>query len=95
MGSRRFGQWKKLQYQVWWKGYSTAHNSWELAEGVHAPKLMKDFKEWQKDKSRAMSNELLLSSLTLITINTIIVSQSSFVNNLETALIEEVALQVM
>src|SRR6266566_9536378 len=66
VGSRRFGRWKKLQYQVQWKGYSTAHNSWEPAEGIHAPRLIREFKKQQKDKRRTMSDEPLLSSPTLI-----------------------------
>ncbi len=40
VGSRRFRCWKKLQYQVRWKDYPAAHNSWELAEGIHAPELI-------------------------------------------------------
>ncbi len=43
VGSRKFGHWKKLQYQVQWKGYSTAHNFWEPVEGIHAPELIQDF----------------------------------------------------
>ena len=42
-----------------------------------------------------MSNESLLSSPTLITINSIMVSQSSSVNDLSTALVENATLQVM
>jgi hypothetical protein len=32
-----------LQYLIKWKEYSTAENSWELAEDVHAPELLKEF----------------------------------------------------
>ncbi len=42
-----------------------------------------------------MSNEPIPSSLTLIAINSIMVSRSSLVNDLGTALIENAALQVM
>ena len=43
LGSRRHGQKKTLEYFVKWKGYSTAHNSWEPANNVHAPELLKEF----------------------------------------------------
>ena len=44
VGSRRFGCWKKLQYQVRWKGYSAAYNSWEPAEGIHTPTLIQELR---------------------------------------------------
>jgi Chromo (CHRromatin Organisation MOdifier) domain len=31
-----------LQYLIKWKEYSTAENSWELVEDVHAPELLKE-----------------------------------------------------
>ena len=34
---------KALQYLLQWKGYSQAHNSWELANQVYAPELVKEF----------------------------------------------------
>ena len=40
---RHFGCTKTLQYQVQWKGYSLAHNSWEPATNVHAPDLVKQY----------------------------------------------------
>src|SRR6266699_5075660 len=95
MGLRRFGHWKKLQYQVQWKGYSAAYNSWEPAEGIHAPILIREFEKQQKDKRRTMSDKPLPSSPTLLAINSIMVSQSSSVNDLSTALVENAALQVM
>ena len=39
MGHHFFGQGCKLQYLVWWKGYSAADNMWEPEEQVFAPKL--------------------------------------------------------
>jgi hypothetical protein len=38
-----YGQWKKRQYLIKWKGYADAHNSWEPAENVNAPELVKEF----------------------------------------------------
>jgi hypothetical protein len=43
MNSRCHGREKKLQFLVHWKGYSVAHDSWEDATDVHAPKLVKEY----------------------------------------------------
>jgi Chromo (CHRromatin Organisation MOdifier) domain len=43
LASRCFRQGKKLQYLLKWKGYSVAHNSWEPADNVSAPELLRDF----------------------------------------------------
>ena len=50
LDSWRFRHKKLLQYQVWWKGYSQAHNSWELANNIFAPDLIK---KYYKDKGKA------------------------------------------
>jgi hypothetical protein len=39
-----FGQWKKKQYLVRWKGYSPAHDSWVNAEDLHAKDLISEYK---------------------------------------------------
>ena len=44
LGERTFGRWKKKQFLIKWKGYSTAHNSWELEENVKAPELVKEYR---------------------------------------------------
>jgi len=95
MGSRHYGRWKKLQYLVRWEGYSAAHNSWEPAEGIRTPNLIRDFERQQKDKRGTMSSESLPSSPTLIAINSIMVSRSSSTNDLGTALVEKAALNIM
>jgi hypothetical protein len=43
IGMRHFGHDKKLQYRVWWKRYSKAHDTWEPTENIHAPDLMSAF----------------------------------------------------
>ena len=43
INSRRFGRHKKLQYLLRWKGYSEAHDSWEDADQVYAPELIKEY----------------------------------------------------
>ena len=44
LGERTFGWWKKKQFLVKWKGYSTTHNSWEPKENVKAPELVKEYR---------------------------------------------------
>jgi len=39
-----FGQWKKKQYLIRWKGYSPAHNSWINAKDLHAEDLILEYK---------------------------------------------------
>jgi hypothetical protein len=41
--TRRSGRNKVLQYLVRWKGYSSAHDSWEPADQVHAPELVEAY----------------------------------------------------
>jgi len=38
-----FEQNKKLQYLLKWKGYSESDNTWEPAEQLHAPQLLKEY----------------------------------------------------
>jgi hypothetical protein len=53
VGSRRIGKRKSLQYKIHWKGYSSAHDSWEPAAQVYAPELIKRF---QKTRSSHQNN---------------------------------------
>ena len=43
MNSKCHGQKKKLQFLIWWKGYSPMHNSWKDATGVRAPALVEEY----------------------------------------------------
>ena len=43
IGSRRTRKNKRLQYRIRWKGYSAAHDSWEPANQIHAPELIKEY----------------------------------------------------
>ena len=40
---RTFGQWKKKQYLVRWKGYPPSHDEWVASEDLHAPDLLAEF----------------------------------------------------
>ena len=44
---RLFGQNKKVQYKVRWKGYVPAHDSWEPEENIHAPDIIQAFETQQ------------------------------------------------
>ena len=52
LGERTFGRWKKKQFLVKWKGYSTAHNSWEPKENVKAPELVKEYRSSRGTQAR-------------------------------------------
>jgi hypothetical protein len=50
---RHFRQNKKLQYKVRWKGYSEAHDSWELVDNIHAPELLEQYHRETRTAIRA------------------------------------------
>src|SRR6266446_5503855 len=52
---RRFGRSKRLQYLIKWKGYPESDNSWEPADQVHAPDLIKQYHSAVKDQSANFS----------------------------------------
>ena len=43
LNSRHHGRTKKLQFLIRWKGYSAVHDSWEVADGVHALELIEEY----------------------------------------------------
>ncbi len=52
---RQFGQSKKLQYLIKWKGYPESNNTWEPADQVHAPLIVKHYQSAAKHQSAAKS----------------------------------------
>src|SRR6266436_3343740 len=48
---RMFERSKSLQYLVKWRGYPKSDNSWEPADQVHAPDLVKRYRPAAKDQS--------------------------------------------
>src|SRR6266436_7734072 len=46
-----FGRSKCLQYLIKWKGYPESDNSWEPADQVHAPDLVKHYRSAAKNQS--------------------------------------------
>src|SRR6266478_10200946 len=52
---RMFGRSKSRQYLIKWKGYPESDNSWEPADHVHAPDLLKHYHSAAKDQSAVRS----------------------------------------
>src|SRR6266436_4485148 len=48
---RTFGRSRCLQYLIKWKGYPESDNSWEPADQVHAPDLVKHYQSAAKNQS--------------------------------------------
>jgi Chromo (CHRromatin Organisation MOdifier) domain len=70
-----------LQYLLRWKGYSCAHDSWQDATEVHAPKLIREYYARKKNAVRAINikgDEQLLTKAPLsLSINRISMSNGS------------------
>jgi Chromo (CHRromatin Organisation MOdifier) domain len=79
--SRRWGRAQKLQYLLRWKGYSCAHDSWQDATKVHAPKLLKEYYARKKNAIRAISikgdGQLSTDASPSLSINRITMSNGS------------------
>src|SRR6266404_4005387 len=50
---RQFGRSKRLQYLIKWKGYPESDNTWEPADQVHAPELIKHYQSAGTHQSSA------------------------------------------
>src|SRR6266478_5523037 len=48
---RQFGRSKRLQYLIKWKGYPESDNTWEPADQVHAPELIKHYQSARAHQS--------------------------------------------
>jgi Chromo (CHRromatin Organisation MOdifier) domain len=54
---RHHGRKKNLQYLLKWKGYPESDNTWEPAEQVHSPELVKDY-----HRKKPLTNEASLTA---------------------------------
>jgi hypothetical protein len=89
LNSRRHGRGRKLQFLIRWKGYSSAHDSWEDATGVNAPALLEEYYQRKatavrtiEDKREDCTVNPAASSLHPSTLSTpISISRISFMSN--------------
>src|SRR6266403_2179919 len=54
---RQFGRSKRLQYLIKWKGYPESNNTWEPADQVHAPELIKHYQSARAHQSSAARHQ--------------------------------------
>ncbi len=47
VGMHYYGCKKQLQYQVHWKDYSNAEDTWEPKENIHTPRLIEQYHQRQ------------------------------------------------
>ena len=52
LDQRTHGRWRKKQYLVKWKGYSSSHNSWENANDMHTLELVQQFLQRSRRSAR-------------------------------------------
>ena len=62
---RYFGQNKRLQFLIRWKGYPESNNTWEPASSIHAPDLVKAYKQRMLSFSINSNPNNLSCSITL------------------------------
>src|SRR6266436_2821469 len=74
---RTFGQSKCLQYLIKWKGYPESNNSWEPADQVHAPDLVKCYQSAAKNQSAITSAAKDQSAIKIIPYQSIEREQSA------------------
>src|SRR6266481_5644391 len=63
---RTFGRSQRLQYLIKWKGYPKSDNSWEPADQVHAPDLVKCYQSAAKNRSAIRSTAKDQSAIKMI-----------------------------
>ena len=57
----------QLQFLIHWKGFSEAHDSWELAKDVHAKELVEEFYKRHPTAIRSTSSPILIRTLNMST----------------------------
>jgi Chromo (CHRromatin Organisation MOdifier) domain len=79
--SRWWGHGQRLQYLLRWKGYSRAHDSWQDAAEVHAPRLVREYHARKRSAVRAISikgdEQPAANAPPFLTINRIAMSNGS------------------
>src|SRR6266403_5219079 len=54
---RQLGRSKRLQYLIKWKGYPKSDNTWEPADQVHAPEIIKHYQSAGRHQSSAAQHQ--------------------------------------
>jgi hypothetical protein len=57
LGQRTYGQWKKKQYLIKWKGYLDAHNSWEVEGDMNALELVNKYQTRNPTHAWTLANK--------------------------------------
>ncbi len=61
---QQFRRLKKLQYLIKWKGYPESNNTWEPADQVHAPLIVKHYQSAAKHQSAIKSTHQSVTTVT-------------------------------